>query len=63
MIERDAAYMPIVVRTGKRRTPLSLQRFAHHYGERCAEPLVLHAGDIACQDGIAYLPYYMAGLL
>ncbi len=33
------------------------------YQEQLHIPYVIHAGDWNCEDGIIFLPAYMAGLL
>lgn len=54
---------PIEVKSTTRYTLTSLKRFAQKYASAIAEPIVLHSVDIKVEDGIVYLPLYMAGLL
>lgn len=54
---------PIEVKSTTRYTLTSLKRFAQKYASAIAEPIVLHSADIKVEDGIVYLPLYMAGLL
>ncbi len=54
---------PIEVKSTTRYTLTSLERFTKKYSSAVAEPIVLHAADIKVENGIVYLPLYMAGLL
>lgn len=54
---------PIEVKSTTRYTLTSLKRFAQKYASAIAEPIVLHSADIKVENGIVYLPLYMAGLL
>ena len=54
---------PIEVKSGKNYTLTSLQKFMRKYREQLDTPYVLHTGDLKEEDGIIYLPLYMAGLL
>jgi len=54
---------PIEVKSGPRYTLTSLGRFEKKYDTYVAEPIVLHTGDVKVEDGVIYLPLYMAGLL
>lgn len=54
---------PIEVKSTTRYTLTSLKRFAQKYSSAIAEPIVLHTADVKVEDGIVYLPLYMAVLL
>lgn len=54
---------PIEVKSTTRYSLTSLKRFAKKYASAIAEPIVLHTADVKAEDGIVYLPLYMAGLL
>lgn len=54
---------PIEVKSTTRYTLTSLKRFAQKYSSAIAEPIVLHTADVKVEDGIVYLPLYMAALL
>ncbi len=54
---------PIEVKSTARYTLTSLGRFTKKYASSLAEPIVLHTSDVKTEDGILYLPLYMAGLL
>lgn len=54
---------PIEVKSTTRYTLTSLKRFAQKYFSAIAEPIVLHTADVKVEDGIVYLPLYMAALL
>ena len=54
---------PIEVKSTTRYTLTSLKRFAQKYSSAIAEPIVPHTADVKVEDGIVYLPLYMAALL
>lgn len=54
---------PIEVKSGKRYTTVSLNKFIKKYSEQLSVPYVIHTGDYAEKDGIVYLPLYMTPLL
>ena len=54
---------PIEVKSTTRYTLTSLGRFAQKYASAVAEPIVLHTADVKVENGVIYLPLYMAGLL
>lgn len=54
---------PIEVKSSKRYTLSSLRKSIAKYGNYLSTPYVLHTADVKIEDGIAYLPIYMAGLL
>jgi hypothetical protein len=51
------------VKSGKGYTLTSLKKFIKKYKEQLDVPFVLHAADLKEEDGIVYLPIYMAMLL
>lgn len=54
---------PIEVKSSKRNTFSSLKKFIKKYSDELDKPYVLYTGDFKMEDGIIYLPIYMAGLL
>ena len=54
---------PIEVKSDKNYTLSSLRKFREKYKEQLYIPYVLHSGDLKEEDGIVYLPLYMASLL
>lgn len=54
---------PIEVKSGKRYRLSSLKKLMGKYGQQLATPYVLHDKDVKEEDGIVFLPLYMAGLL
>jgi len=54
---------PIEVKSSKRNTFSSLKKFINKYSDEVDKPYVLYTGDFKMDDGIIYLPVYMAGLL
>ncbi|MCK9548175.1 MAG: AAA family ATPase [Sphaerochaeta sp.] len=54
---------PIEVKSGKYYTLSSLRKFRAKYAQQLHTPYVLHTGDVQQEDGIVYLPLYMAPLL
>lgn len=54
---------PIEVKSGKNYTISSLNKFIQKYKEQLYIPYVLHTRDIKEENGILYLPIYMASLL
>ena len=54
---------PIEVKSGKRYTTTSLNKFVTKYGEQLATPYVLHTSDVKVDNGLIYLPIYMAMFL
>ena len=54
---------PIEVKSSKNYTLTSLRKFCEKYGEQLHTPYVLHGSDLKEEDGILYLPLYMAPLL
>lgn len=54
---------PIEVKSGKNYTLTSLKKFMTKYKEQLYIPYVIHTGDYKEENGITYLPIYMAYLL
>ena len=54
---------PIEVKSGKNYTLSSLRKFVAKYGEQLHTPYLLHSADLKIEDGITFLPLYMACLL
>lgn len=54
---------PIEVKSGERYTLSSIRKFMKKYKEQMNIPYVLHTKDLKEEDGIVYLPLYMAMLL
>lgn len=54
---------PIEVKSGKNYTLSSLNKFRRKYAEQTHIPYVLHTADLKEDDGIVYLPLYMAGMI
>ena len=54
---------PIEVKSGKNYTLTSLKKFMAKYKEQLYIPYVIHTGDYKIENGITYLPIYMAYLL
>ena len=55
--------IPIEVKSGKRYLTNSLNKYCSKYSQQINQPIVLHDGDLKEEDGVLYLPIYMAGLL
>ena len=54
---------PVEVKSSQRYALSSLRKFIAKYSEQLHTPYVLHPADLKVQDGIVYLPLYMASLL
>ena len=54
---------PIEVKSGKNYTLFSIKKFIAKFEEQLFEPYVLHSSDLKVEDGIVYLPLYMAMFL
>lgn len=54
---------PIEVKSGKNYTFSSLRKYISKYAEQLHTPYVLHSGDYRVEDGIVFLPLYMASLI
>ena len=55
--------IPIEAKSSSGYTTTSLEKCVRKFGEHISTPTVLHTSDCKCQDGIRYLPLYMAGVL
>lgn len=53
----------IEVKSGKKYTLNSLNKFHAKYGNMLDRQIVLHTGDVKTEDGTLYLPLYMTSLL
>jgi len=53
---------PIEVKSGKNYSLTSLRKFREKYHAQLHTPYVLHTGDLKIEDGMTYLPVYMAPL-
>lgn len=51
------------VKSGQRYTLNSLRKCMAKYGSQLSTPYVLHDKDVKMENGIVYLPLYMAPLL
>ncbi len=54
---------PIEVKSGKRYTTVSLDKFINKYSNSLATAYIIHDGDYYEKDGITYLPFYMTPFL
>ena len=63
LIRQAKKIIPIEVKSSGASSIKSLQRFKEKFGKRIGQAIVLHHGEIKCQDDVWYLPYYMATLL
>jgi len=55
--------VPIEVKSNLRYTLTSLRKCIEKYGSYITSPCVVHAADLKEDNGILYIPLYMAGLL
>lgn len=55
--------MPIEVKSGTRYTLSSLRKFKARYEAQLHEPYVIHPADLKVEDGIVFIPLYMAPFL
>lgn len=54
---------PIEVKSGKRFSLSSIEKFKKKYGEYLSTAYVLYDGDLKVENGVVYLPLYMAPVL
>ena len=54
---------PVEVKSGKNYTLSSLKKFRKKFAKQTATPYVIHYQDYKEEDGIVYLPIYMASLI
>lgn len=63
LIRQAKKIIPIEVKSSGSSSIKSLLRFKEKFGKSIGQSIVLHHGEIKCQDDVWYLPYYMATLL
>ena len=51
---------PLEIKTGKNYTLSSLKKFKNKFPDQLCEPIVFHEGEFKIEDGIIYLPLFMA---
>jgi len=61
--ERRANISPVEVKSGKRYSLVSLNKFRQKFASFVFTPYVAHCKDVKKEDGIVYLPLYMVPLL
>ena len=61
--ERRGNISPIEVKSGKRYSTVSLNKFRTKFKRFLDTPYVLHPKDVKIEDGVTYLPLYMTPLL
>lgn len=61
--ECRANISPIEVKSGKRYSLVSLEKFRQKFSRFVFMPFVVHCKDMKQNDGIVYLPLYMVPLL
>ena len=54
---------PIEVKSGRKYSTASLDKYRAKYAQYLDTPFVLHKKDVQVKDGVVYLPLYMAYLL
>ena len=54
---------PIEVKSSANYTLTSIRKFIDKYAEQLYIPIVLHTADLKEENGILYLPVYMAALI
>lgn len=62
-IGRRKNIIPIEVKSKKRYTTNSLDKFTSKYKAKIDAPIILHTKDLAVKDGVTCLPLYMAPML
>ena len=55
--------IPVEVKSGPYYTFSSLRKFMVKYQEQISSPILIHSSDYKEENGIAFLPLYMASLL
>ena len=55
--------IPIEVKSGKNYTFSSLKKMTERFRDFVDTPVVLHTGDLKEENGVKFLPVYMAGLM
>jgi CRISPR/Cas system-associated exonuclease Cas4 (RecB family) len=54
---------PIEVKSGRKYSTVSMDKFRAKYAPFLDTPFVLHKKDLQVKDGVVYLPLYMAPML
>ena len=54
---------PIEVKSSRNYALSSLRKFRNKYAQQLSTAFVLHSSDVKVEEGIVYLPLYMAGLV
>jgi len=62
-IGRRKNIVPIEVKSAKRYSTNSLDKFTVKYKAQSDSPIVLHTKDLSIKDGVTYLPVYMTPML
>ena len=62
-ITRGRNITPIEVKSGKKYTFTSLEKFRKKFAQQVDRPLLIHSGDYMEKEGIQCLPLYMVPLL
>ena len=62
-VERNGNIMPIEVKSGKRYSTKSLNKYRAKFSRYLGVSHVLHTKDLRIKDEVVYLPLYMASLL
>ena len=63
IIVKGKKILPIEVKSSVSRKHASLDAFIEKYGRRLGERFVIHPKDLSVENGITYLPIYMAMFL
>ena len=63
LVNRGGRICPVEVKSSKRITHRSLDKFVERFGDRTGQPYVLCSRDLEMKDGVALIPVYMASLL
>ena len=61
--QRKRNISPIEVKSGRKYSTVSLDKFRAKFASVLDTPFVLHTKDVQLKDGVVYLPLYMAPLL
>ena len=63
LIRSNNKIIPIEVKSGSSKSIHSLEKFKEKFRKKVGQPIVLHHGEIKEENGVLYLPYYMASVL
>lgn len=63
LVRQGGKVCPVEVKSGGSKSLKSLTRFKEALGNKVGTSYVLHAGEIKREEGIVFLPYYMASKL